>query len=94
MIAGFTGFEPAYATDYAFSTWSGRRREPGILIAILQQLNKEERLTVVIVTHEPVIAAATCRTITMRDGEVLSDSPAGEPGRAVLPGAGDPEQRP
>ena len=64
------------------------------IVAILQQLNKGERLTVVIVTHEPVIAAATCRTITMRDGEVLSDSPAGEPGRAVLPGAGDPEQRP
>ena len=64
------------------------------IVAILQQLNQEERLTVVIVTHEPVIAAAARRTITMRDGEVISDGSVGQPGQAVLPGAGNPERRP
>ncbi len=64
------------------------------IVTILQQLNQGERLTVVIVTHEPVIAAAARRTITMRDGEVLGHGPVGEPGQAALPGAGDLKQRP
>ncbi len=43
------------------------------VVALLQKLNREEGLTVIVVTHEPDIAAATRRVISMRDGLVISD---------------------
>jgi len=43
------------------------------IVAILQRLNREEGLTVVIVTHEPDIAASTRRIIATRDGMVVGD---------------------
>jgi putative ABC transport system ATP-binding protein len=43
------------------------------VMAILQDLNQREGLTVIIVTHEPDIAAATRRVITMLDGRVTDD---------------------
>ncbi len=43
------------------------------VVSILQDLNRREGLTVVIVTHEPDIAASTRRIITMRDGRVTDD---------------------
>jgi putative ABC transport system ATP-binding protein len=49
------------------------------IMTILQRLNREEGLTVVIVTHEPDIGASTRRIISMRDGLVMEDrSVAGE----------------
>jgi putative ABC transport system ATP-binding protein len=49
------------------------------IVALLQQLNQDQGLTVVIVTHEPDIAAATRRIVTMRDGLIISDEPVKEP---------------
>ena len=43
------------------------------VMAILQDLNQREGQTVIIVTHEPDIAAATRRIITMLDGRVTDD---------------------
>jgi putative ABC transport system ATP-binding protein len=43
------------------------------IVAILQRLNREEGLTVVVVTHEPDIGESTQRIITTRDGVVVSD---------------------
>lgn len=43
------------------------------VVGILQDLNRREGLTVIIVTHEPDIAASTRRTITMLDGRVTDD---------------------
>ena len=43
------------------------------VVSILQELNRREGLTVIIVTHEPDIAAATRRIISMRDGRVTRD---------------------
>ena len=54
------------------------------IIAILQQLNRDEGITVIIVTHEPDIAAHTTRVVSMLDGAVLSDEPVAEPRRAAL----------
>jgi len=43
------------------------------IIAILKELNKKGK-TIVIVTHEPEIAAYAKRIITMRDGQIISDN--------------------
>ena len=40
---------------------------------ILQRLNREQGLTVVLVTHEPEIASYAQRVLTMRDGVLVSD---------------------
>jgi putative ABC transport system ATP-binding protein len=49
------------------------------IMAILKSLNEDDGLTVVIVTHEPEIAAQTRRIITMLDGKVVSDSTVEQP---------------
>jgi len=49
------------------------------VISLFQELN-DQGLTVVLVTHEPDIAACTRRVVQMRDGRILSDEPvAGRP---------------
>ncbi len=45
------------------------------IMAVLQALNVRG-LTIVLVTHEPDIAAYTQRRITLRDGHVVGDEPA------------------
>jgi putative ABC transport system ATP-binding protein len=49
------------------------------VIAILQNLNRQEGLTVVVVTHEAEIGQSTRRIITMRDGLVIKDEPVRDP---------------
>ena len=39
----------------------------------LRALNREQGVTIIIVTHEPDIAAYADRMVTMRDGQILSD---------------------
>ncbi len=39
----------------------------------LQSLNRKQGVTLIIVTHEPDIAAYADRVVTMRDGKILSD---------------------
>ena len=43
------------------------------IIGILQALNRDEGMTVIIVTHEPDIAEYTRRVVSMRDGKVIGD---------------------
>jgi putative ABC transport system ATP-binding protein len=43
------------------------------VLALLQRLNRQSGITIVLVTHEPDIAACTSRIVTMRDGRVRSD---------------------
>ena len=50
------------------------------IMSILQRLNREQGLTVILVTHESDIAAYAERVLTMRDGLLIGD----EPVRAAL----------
>ena len=43
------------------------------IMEILKQLNKDSKITVLIVTHEPHIAEQTNRIISFRDGEITND---------------------
>jgi putative ABC transport system ATP-binding protein len=45
------------------------------IMGILQRLNREQGLTVILVTHESDIAAYAQRVLVMRDGELISDGP-------------------
>ena len=60
------------------------------IVAILQTLNREQGLTVVVVTHEPDIAASTQRIISTRDGLVVGDEKVARP-RLAMAVAGDGE---
>ena len=63
--------EPTGALDTA----TGRE-----VMVLLRALVEERGLTIVLVTHEPEVAAYAARTVQMRDGRIVSDSgPAAEP---------------
>jgi putative ABC transport system ATP-binding protein len=47
------------------------------IMGLFQALNRRGK-TIIMVTHEPELAAYTKRIITLRDGELVSDIPAGE----------------
>jgi len=44
------------------------------IMAIFQQLNREQGITVVFVTHDSDIAASTPRVIRLHDGKIVADS--------------------
>src|SRR6266699_3764034 len=47
------------------------------IMDLLRALNRTHGLTLVVVTHEPDIAALTDRVVMMRDGRVVADGPPG-----------------
>jgi putative ABC transport system ATP-binding protein len=52
------------------------------IMALLTQLNRDQGVTLVVITHDPAIAAAAPRRIELRDGEVVRDeAPVPEGGR-------------
>ena len=43
------------------------------IMDILEQLNREDGITIILVTHEPDIAAYASRELVMKDGEIVQD---------------------
>ena len=69
------------------------------IMELLRTLNREHGVTIVVVTHDPSIAAYTDRIVTMRDGLVVSDAPvrhddaAGPPRAAIATASALPTRR-
>jgi macrolide transport system ATP-binding/permease protein len=63
------------------------------IMEALVALNRERRLTVIVVTHDPEVAEFADRVVSMRDGRIVSDErrapgPTGATGSSVLAGDG------
>ncbi len=48
-------------------------RNSNEIMQTLSSLNREQSVTIIVVTHEPDIAAFADRVLTMRDGQIISD---------------------
>ena len=59
------------------------------LMTLLAELVDQQGLTVVLVTHEPEVAAYARRTVRMRDGRIIEDSGSAE--ARGTSGGGDPQ---
>lgn len=61
------------------------------IMDILCTLNRKQGVTIILVTHEPDIAAYADRVVTMRDGKIVSDvlnpKPDSPPSRTAAPSA-------
>ncbi|MBI3767323.1 MAG: ABC transporter ATP-binding protein [Deltaproteobacteria bacterium] len=55
------------------------------IVAMLRDLNRTSGLTIVLVTHDPEIAAAADRVISFRDGSIVADSAAPARARGSAP---------
>ena len=44
------------------------------IMSLIQELNQQQKKTIVFVTHEPDIATFSSRTITLKDGKVIKDT--------------------
>lgn len=54
------------------------------VMSLFSRLNRTQGVTIIVVTHEPDVARAAQRIITLRDGKVLTDAPVGDPYRESL----------
>jgi macrolide transport system ATP-binding/permease protein len=55
------------------------------IMQTLTQLNREQGVTIIVVTHESDIAAYADRTLTMRDGQIVSDTRNPKPVKTAEP---------
>jgi ABC-type antimicrobial peptide transport system permease subunit len=60
------------------------------ILTLLQTLNRERGITIVMVTHDPEVAARADRVVTVRDGLIESDRRSGEQTRREPPIAPPP----
>jgi macrolide transport system ATP-binding/permease protein len=66
----------------------------GEIMEVMRALNRQQGVTVVLVTHEPEMAAFADRIVTLKDGAVVSDLPTIQEPRPASPDkvtAGPPE---
>jgi macrolide transport system ATP-binding/permease protein len=63
-------------------------RNSNEIMQTLSSLNREQGVTIIVVTHEPDIAAFADRVLTMRDGQIISDVKNASREKAARPAAG------
>lgn len=63
-------------------------RTAGEILGLFERLHEEHGMTILLITHDPHIAAGTRRIITLQDGLVVSDSAAGPSASAPSPVSG------
>ncbi len=49
------------------------------IVRLFQQLNRDQGVTIILVTHDPSVARMTRRVVTLRDGRVLRDEAIDSP---------------
>ncbi|GAF95744.1 unnamed protein product, partial [marine sediment metagenome] len=49
------------------------------IMAVFERLNREGGITLVVVTHDPEIAAHTRRIVQLHDGKIVADEPVENP---------------
>ena len=64
------------------------------IMALLRALNADHGVTIVVITHDPSIAAAASRRIKLRDGRVVADSTSGRATAAAGSAAGERQEHP
>jgi macrolide transport system ATP-binding/permease protein len=64
------------------------------IMQVIRDLNRTQGVTIIVVTHEPDIAAYADRTIVMRDGQIISDQANPAPKDAPAPDARAPAAGP
>jgi len=57
----------------------------GEIMKILAQLHEIEKLTIILVTHDPGVASFTERVIVLRDGHIIADQPTPRHGGPEVP---------
>jgi len=57
----------------------------GEIMKILRELHEVEHLTIILVTHDPGVAAFSQRVIVLRDGEIIADQPTPRCGGPKVP---------
>jgi macrolide transport system ATP-binding/permease protein len=62
-------------------------RNSNEIMQTLSSLNRQQGVTIIVVTHEPDIAAFADRVLTMRDGQIISDVVKTKRDKASLPAA-------
>jgi ABC-type lipoprotein export system ATPase subunit len=49
------------------------------VMAVFQKLNRDQGMTVIVVTHDPAVARASGRVVVLHDGQIVRDEPVASP---------------